>query len=309
MVRSSDEHLESALRDYNEKISALESEGGTEEEFLDAYIKRGCILSMMEYYVSAISDFDDAVETIERLEASGKTVDPGYYVKTYVSRGELQSGETFRPMADDYMHAASRLPDLKDGSMYYDRKNIIKMCLDCSSDLLEAEYPAETDPFIEKAWSLLVTKEDSWSKNRYIELMNLKGRSETDLEDFDEALESFSTAIDVGKSLLERGELDDMMELVYSFIFRGDIEQEKELLDQYFADRNASILLLDQMLEIHKLGDTDILCQLHRDLSSTYFSLNKVKEAEEHLMMQVVLEMKGAAEYIKNYSDRPIVPK
>jgi tetratricopeptide (TPR) repeat protein len=309
MAPSSDEHLETALREYNDKVSRLEFEGGTEEEFLDAYINRGCILSMMEYYVSAISDFDDAIEIMAHLEASGKRIDAGTFVKAFISRGEICGGEDLRPMADDYALAATRLNDLKEDSKYYSRKKIVMMCIGCVEDLVDEGFPAEVEPFLNKAWSMLLTKEDPWSKNRYMEMLNLKGQSEIDMEMKDEAMESFSDAISVGTGLLELAVLDDMMSLVFAFVSRGDIEQEKGLLDQYIKDRKSAIVLLEQMMEANKLDDVHILAQLHQDLANTYLTLNNVKEAEEHLMREVALDMNGAKEYIQNFSNRPIVPK
>ncbi|UAL07002.1 MAG: hypothetical protein KRP56_03890 [Candidatus Methanogranum gryphiswaldense] len=309
MAPSSDEHLETALKDYNNKVNRLEFDGGTDEEFLDAYINRGCILSMMEYYVSAISDFDDAVEIIAHMEASGRNVDAGTFVKAFVSRGEIHGGDDLRPMADDYANAATRLNELKDGCKYYDRKKIILMCIGCVENLVDENFPGEIEPFVNKAWSLLLTKEDSWSKNRYLELLNLKGQSEIDLEMKEEAIESFADAISIGTELLERGDLEDVMSLVFAFISKGDIEQEKGLIDSYIIDRKAAIVLLEQMMEANKLDDVHVLAQLHQDLANTYLTLNKIKEAEEHLMREVALDMNGAREYIQNFSNRPIVPK
>ncbi len=309
MAPSADEHLETALEEYNDKVNRLESEGGSDEELLDAYINRGCVLSMMEYYVAAISDFDDAIEIMRHIEASGKKVDAGSFVKAYVSRGEIRGGDDLRPMADDYANAATRLNELNNDSKYYDRKKTIVMCIGCAEDLVDENFPAEIDPFLEKAWALLLTKEDPWSKNRYLEMLDLKGQAELDLEATNEAMESFSDAITVGKELLEMEKLEDVMSLVFAFISRGDIEKDKGLIDQNMLDRKSAIILLEQMLEVGKLDDVHLLAQMHQDLANTYLTLNKVKEAEEHLMREVALDMNGAKEYIENFANRPIVPK
>jgi len=308
MSPSVDEHLETALKEYNERVNALES-SGSDAELLDAYINRGCVLSMMDYYVAAISDFDDAVEIINHLEARGVEIDAGTYVKTYISRGEIRGGDDLRPMADDYAMAATRLSKLNDHSKYFDHKKIIMTCISCVEDLVDENFPAEVDPFLNKAWSMLIGKEDSWSRNRYLELLNLKGQAEVDLLATDNAMESFSDAIDVGRELLERAGLDDMMSLVFAFVSRGDIEQEKGIIESYIIDRKAAITLLEQLLEVNKLDDVQVLAQLHQDLANTYLTLNKVKEAEEHLMREVMLNVDGARDYIREYADRPIVPK
>lgn len=307
-MSSADEHLEEALRDYNSKVDRLESEGGTDEELMDALINRGCILSMMEYYVSAISDFDDAIEIIAHIEAAGGRVDAGSVVKAYVSRGEIRGGDDLRPMADDYANAALRIGELTEKSKYYDRKKIITMCINCAEDLVDEHFPLEVQPFVDRAWSFLIGREDIWSKNRYVEILNLNGQAAMDLEDDDDAVEAFSMSIDEGTALLEVGALEDVMSLVFPFVSRGDIWQKKGMIEPYISDRKASILLLEQMLENNRLDDVQVLAHMHQDLANTYLTLNKVKEAEEHLMREVSLSVNGAREYINNYARRPGSP-
>lgn len=302
---SAEEHLEEALEDYNDKVGRLESEGGSPEELMDAYINRGCVLSMMEYYVSAISDFDDAIEIMNEIEASGGKVDPGTAVKVYISRGEIRGGDDLRPMADDYANAALRLPDLKEDSKYYSRRKIIEMCIGCAEDLVDENFPAEAYPFIEKAWPLLIGRDDVWSGNRRVELLNISGQADMDLGSDAEAMEAFTMSIDEGTGLFEAGNLEDLMSLVFPFVSRGDVEQKNGITEAYIVDRNAAIMLLEQMLKDNKLDDLEVLSSLHRDLANTYLSMQMVKEAEEHLMKEVSLSMNGAREYIRDYARRP----
>ena len=168
-----DEHLEQALREYNEKVNALE-DGGSPQELLDAYIHRGCVLSMIGSFVSAITDFDEAIEIITAMEDSGTSVDSGYFVKAYTSRGALEIEKSVKSMADDYRMAASRLGDLKDGSKYYDTKDIAEMCLDCGCDLVDSDLASDAIPYIEKALTVLVGKYDPCSTNRYIHASDLE---------------------------------------------------------------------------------------------------------------------------------------
>jgi tetratricopeptide (TPR) repeat protein len=301
MAPSADEHLASALREYNSKVDDMER-SGTKEELLDALVNRGIVLSMMDSYVSAILDFDDAVEIINEIENGGVKVDAGVFVKTFVSRGEIYAGDDGRYMADDYAVAASRLPELNENSRYFDRKKIINMCLDCCEDLIGEGFNTELFPFADKAHSLLIAKEDDWSRNRYVEVLNFKGQAMMDIAD-DEAMEYFSDSIDVGRELLEKGRLDDMMSLVFPFVYRGDIEQRRGVLEPYFIDRKAAITLLEELLSINKLEDVGVLAKLHQDIANTYLTLDKVKEAEEHLMKEVMLNIDGTKEYVREFMD------
>lgn len=301
---SFDEHLEAVLEDCNNRINNLEDSGGSDEEYLDALINRGSVLSMMEYYTAAISDFDDAVELITNIEKNGGKVDAGSFIKTLVSRGELYGPDDSDSMAEDYMLASTRLRELNENSKHFDRKRIIATCLNCTEDLIDIRFSDAVSPFVDKLYELLVGRDDVWSRNRYLETLNLSAQAMSDMELQDEALEYYSDAIEVGNELLEKGALEDHMALVFPFVSRGDIEQEKGILEPYFADRKAAIGLLEELLAMNKLDDIQILVGLHQDVASTYLTLNRVKEAEEHLMREVMLNMEGAEEYIREYVDK-----
>ena len=306
MQPSFDEHLETALGEYNERISMLESGEGTPEELLDALLNRSRILSMMEHNISAISDLDDAIEIIEELETDGKRVDVGTFVKAHVSRGELVCSDDPSMMAEDYSMAATRLSELTPESRYFDEKKLIMTCIYCCEDLVDSGYPGDITPYIERLLSLLHKKTDDWSRNRYLETLNLQGQALMDMSFPDPAAECFNKAVDIGYDLKEKEALEDTMSLVFPLVSRGDIEQQKGLLDQYFADRRISITLLEEMMEMNQLDDIQVLVKLHQDVAHTYLTLNKVKEAEEHLMREVMLNMDGAEEYIREYSGRDI---
>ncbi|MDR1404786.1 MAG: hypothetical protein LBJ20_04380 [Candidatus Methanoplasma sp.] len=301
---SFDEHLEAILEDCNERVNRSEESGGSAEEYLDALIDRGSILSMMEYYTSAVSDFDDAIEIISKIEREGRVTDAGMYVRAFISRGELHGTENPEQMAGDYAAASLRLHELGDGSKYYDRKKMINKCLDCCEDLIDAGYPGEVSVFIDKLYVMLAGHDDNWSKNRYVEMLNLSAQAMIGMKMDDRAFEFYSDAIEEGSRLLEKDSLEDLMSLIFPFVSRGDIEQERGLFDQYFADRKAAISLLEELMSMNKLDDVQLLSKLHQDVANTYLTLNKVKEAEEHLMREVMLNMDGAEEYIREYTDR-----
>ncbi|MCL1811816.1 MAG: hypothetical protein FWG41_06365 [Methanomassiliicoccaceae archaeon] len=304
MPPSFDDHLEATLQDCNNRINSLEGSGGSDEEMLDALVNRGSVLSMMEYYTSALSDFEDAVDIIIRMETEGKTADAGSFVRVFVSRGELYGDSDSDRLVEDYAIASTRLNELGENTKFYDRKKVVRMCLDCCEDLLDCGRPDGTAPFVGKLYEMLVGRDDVWSKNRYLEMMNISAQSMNEMGMDNEAMEYFSDAVVTGHVLLEGGVLEDAMSLVFALVLRGDLEQKKGLLDQYFIDRKAAISLLEDLMSMNKLDDLSLLIRLHQDIASTYLTLNMVKEAEEHLMREVMLNMDGAEEYIREYVDR-----
>jgi tetratricopeptide (TPR) repeat protein len=302
MPPSFDEHLEVMLRDCNDRINQLEGSEYSDEDMLDALINRGSVLSMMEYYTSSLSDLNDAVDLIIKMEGGGKHVDAGSFVRAFVSRGGLI--EDLDHIAEDYAMASTRLAELGDDSRFYDRKKIVRMCLDCCEDLLDIGHPGGVVPFVDKMYELLIGRDDDWSRNRYLEMLNVSAHSMVEMGIEDDAAEYFSDAIGIGYTLFEKNSLEDIMYLVFALVMRGDIEQKKGLLEQYFIDRRAAISLLEELLSMNKLDDITVLARLHQDIASSYMTLNMVKEAEEHLMREVILNMDGAEEYIREYVDR-----
>jgi len=304
MHPSFDEHLETALCEYNDRINTLEDEGDTPEELLDALLNRSRILSMMEHYVSAISDLDDAIEIMLRLESEGRAVDAGTFVKVYTSRGDMLCPDDPGQAMEDYSTAATRVSELTSNSRYFDEKKLVTMCICCCEDMVDEGYPGDVTAFIEKSKSVLHMKRDVWSSNRYLETLNLQGQALMDMSFPDPAAECFSEGIVIGSELRDKEALEDPMSLVFPLVSRGDIEQQKGMLDQYFVDRRYAIELLEEMLGNNKLDDIQVLSKLHQDVANTYLTLNKVKEAEEHLMREVMLNMDGAEEYIREYATR-----
>jgi hypothetical protein len=117
----------------------------------------------------------------------------------------------------------------------------------------------------------------------------------------DDASEYFTEAIKVGYELFDKNALDDLMSLIFAFVMRGDIEQRKGFFEPYFVDRKAAISLLEELMSMNKLDDIQVLVRLHQDVANTYLTLDRMKEAEEHLMREVMLSMDGVEDYIKEY--------
>ena len=230
-MRPSEAHLEKALEEFNDKVDRLERDGDI-HGLLDAYINRGCVLSMMDSVVSAIDDFNEAAEIISELQRKGENVDPGYIVKTYVSRGELQSEGTMKDMLDDYRVAASVLKDLKEGSKYYDREGIVTMCVNCAGDLIEFDFTEDSEPFTKKGLELVVGRNDQFSRNAYVKLNNLSGQACMDDENNKAALKYFDEAVRVARELESKGDLEDQMDLVYAYVSRGDVEEFLKMDDR-----------------------------------------------------------------------------
>lgn len=294
---TSDAHLQKALEEYNEKVDRLERDDNT-RELLDAYINRGCILSMMGSNVSAISDFDDAIDIITDLENSGNTVDAGYFVKVYISRGELENDSTGKDMADDYRIAASKLDLVGPGSKYFDEKSLINTCLDCAGDLIDNGFPEDAVPFIDKVHSMVSGKDDEYSRNYLLEAYNLYGQSLMDNEEYEKAYGYFTKAVDLGKALYDEGLISDEMDLVLAYVSRGDIDEHLEKDKEYFDDREAAIEILEDMKSLGALDDEELLSTLHGEIARAYMMKQDIKKAERHLLKQVSFNLSGSTEYL-----------
>ena len=66
VMRTSDTHLEEALQEYNDKVNALEAEGGT-EELLEALVNRSTVLMLMGSYVSSLDDLEEAMDIMDEM--------------------------------------------------------------------------------------------------------------------------------------------------------------------------------------------------------------------------------------------------
>lgn len=304
MVDSSDAHLESALSEYNDRVNELESDGDP-LQLLEAYVNRGCILYMMEYRTSAMEDLDSADGIIRDLEAEGMDVDAGTFVKTYVTMGDLLFDQEGDPV-ESYARAAIRLGELDEGCRHFDHRSIVRMCIHVIENLIDSEYPEDTEPFFAKAMSLVLTKQDSWSLNRRLELHNLEGETADSLNDPQGSIDAYAKAIDVGTELLERAQLDDSEELVLSFVSKSEAEEGIGLLDMYIADMTAAITLMEQMLEYNRLDDTDVLVSLHHDLAGVLIKEGRIEDAEKHLMKAMSIGVRGANDYIRDQTDRSV---
>jgi tetratricopeptide (TPR) repeat protein len=284
---NSDEHLERALAEYNEKVSALE-DNGPEEELLDALVNRGCVLYMMDSFVAAYGDFDDASEIIARLEDSGKSVDPGLYVKTHMMEGLTLIDKSVHEAVGEMRLAASRLPQLSPGARHFpDARSIADSCLDCAAALEDADMCADALPFIDKAMSQLVGKDDAWSRNRYMEACGLEGEALEDAGDKEKAMENYSEEVRVGEDLRSKNELEDPLQLADAYLGCAGLREGEEYIP--YAQRAAEIM--EELNSRHALDDPQLLSGLYGDIARAYMSLHRMKEAEQYLMKQVKMSI------------------
>lgn len=298
-MRSSDAHLEKALEEYNGTVSELE-DGDDLPALLDAYINRGCILSMLDSTVSAISDFDSAIDVIDELRENGTKVDPGCIFKVYVSRGELMSDGTGHDMSQDYKKAAEVLDSLEPGCRYYDWKKLVSACLTCAHDLLDAELPEYAVPFLEKALRYLDPEGDIETRNGYIEAKNCLGQALVD-SDPDRAFKEFSDALSVADALYTSAQLDDESELVLSLYFLGDICRDTDRgEDKYLSYREEAIRVMEEMKACGTLEDEELLSDLHGEVARIYMGRGDMATAEKHLLKQVSYNLNGSTEYMRD---------
>lgn len=289
-MRRSNKHLAEVLEEYNTKVNKCD-EKGTEEQRLDAYIMRGTVLSMMESYVSALTDFDEAIEIISSMESEGTRVDPGSFVKAYVSRGELQYADGAEGMAKDYATAAQRLDELDENSRYFDWKKIIKMCIECCEDLLDEGYPGEIKPFFEKAEMMLFDKVDVWSENRYVEALNFMGHAMQDLNEYEKSIEYLNRSVAICQELMKKEALKDEMIFVFALILRGDAGVFNEDFESGLRDYEAAISVLEVMLVYHRPETKELLIQTHRDVSGLLVRMGEDGEAEKHMLRMLELNV------------------
>lgn len=290
----SDSHLESALQEYNDKVSQLDS-GPVSEELLEALVNRSSILLMMESYTSALEDCEDALEISKNLDR----VDVGTFMKMYENHTIISYDSDPEAAVGDTLMMLTRLNELDGRDIrHYDRKAQICMCIDCASDLFDADKGPEAMRFIDKANQMLGSDLDRWSRNRKTEIENMLG----EFLPGEEAEKHLDLAIFLGQQLYDAGQLDDPMGLVLSYVSRGDI-YGKERAEMMWEDHERAAMILEDLYYRGRLEDTSLLVELHQNIATTMMEIGRMNEAEKHLMRAINLEipgMKEAMEKLRN---------
>ncbi len=287
-MRASDEHLEQALREYNDKVSELEI-SGTKEELLEALVNRSTILMLLGSYTSSMTDVEEAIELSEEMD----DIDVGTFVKMYENRGQMLFDENEEMMLSDYTKIISRLDEIHGDVRHYGWKDLIMMCDGCAEDLIDLGFFESSVPFTTKAMELIGNNTDNWSTNRKLETLNLIGQADSGMGLDDNAADAYSESIAYGKRLYEISRIDDPMELVFSYIYRGDIMESKKDVEAMWRDHECALEILEELNSNNRLGDTDLLVKLHQSLASSMMDSGRIERAEKHLMRAINLGVPG----------------
>lgn len=294
---ASDAHLESALDEYNDKVNQLEA-SGISPELMEAYVNRGCILSMMEFRTSAMDDLESASDILDVLESQGYEADPGTFVRIHATMAGIlfdQGGDCM----PEYERAAERLHLLDGSSRHYDRRSIVRTCVDACKNMIDSDCSESIGPYSDKGLSLVTGQHDAWSQNRQVELLDLRAEAEAETGLVREAVDAYAQSIDIALSLMDRGQLEDPEELVMALVMKAEAEADMNLDDLYISDMKGAITVLEGMMDCGRVPDPDVLVRLHHDLAGALMKQGRIEEAEKHLIRAMEVGVNGAGDYIK----------
>ncbi len=286
MKMSSDEHLDTALSEYNAKIAKLEDSGPV-SDLLEALINRGSIFLMMESSISALSDFDEAIDIIEDEILSGNDVDTGLYVRAFEGRGRILCGGEPARMAEDYRRIAERLGDLNIHTRYFDLKSIVQLCCGCADDLIESGLHAQAEPFIHKALDVLGSRMGDWEDNRRSDCHALLGEIYEEAGKVSDAIREYGRAIDIESYLSERNLIEDRMHLVSDLTARADMKSKAGDSSGSISDMVRATDVLEGMLSTGQCHDPKIMVDLCQTIASQYMEQGNVQESERFLLKAV----------------------
>ena len=292
-MRASDEHLEQALKEYNDKISALEV-NGTDDELLEALVNRSTILMLLGSYTASMTDAEEAIE----LSKGMKDVDIGTFVKMYENRGQMIFDDNEEMMVSDYSMIISRLDEIHGEIRHYDWKALIMMCQGCAEDLIDCDRFEMSVPFTQKALELMKDASDIWSMNRKMEIQNLIGQADTGMGLDDNAIDAYSESILMGEQLYDASRIEDPIQLVFAYVYRGDIMEAKHELEKMWNDHESALVILEELNNRNRLSDPELLIKLHQSLASSMMESGEIERAEKHLMRAINLGVPGMKDAI-----------
>ena len=303
-MRRSDEHLERALEEYNQKISELESNGSSREEMLEALVNRSTVLLMLESYTSSMEDSEDAIELSKLMESKGEAVNVGTYMKMYENHGQLLYDSDNDGMAEDYAKIVSKLDRTGGDIRHYDKRSLIVMCIDCAEDLIDVDKEENAIPFLQKAIEFIGGDLDKWSRNHKVHILNLLAEVGHSLGQDDGSLSNLEECIRLAGELMFSSSIDDPNELVNAYILRGDILESMGKLEGMWESHEAAAEILEKMYLEHKLDDVQLLINLHQGIATSMMNAGKIELAEKHLMRSINLGIPGMKEAMKELNDQ-----
>lgn len=303
-MRRSDEHLERALEEYNQKISELESNGSSREEMLEALVNRSTVLLMLESYTSSMEDSEDAIELSKLMESKGEPVNVGTYMKMYENHGQLLYDSDNDGMAEDYAKIVSKLDRTGGDIRHYDKRSLIVMCIDCAEDLIDVDKEENAIPFLQKAIEFIGGDLDKWSRNHKVHILNLLAEIGHSLGQDDGSLSNLEECIRLAGELMFSSSIDDPNELVNAYILRGDILESMGKLEGMWESHEAAAEILEKMYLEHKLDDVQLLINLHQGIATSMMNAGKIDLAEKHLMRSINLGIPGMKEAMKELNDQ-----
>lgn len=306
-MKLADDHLNEALEEYNRKVYELETEGSG-EELLEALVNRSTVLMLMGSTVASLSDIDNALDLIEDMSLNGVFPNIGSLVKLYENRGHICCSDDTEQMVEDYMKIIPHLTDLGNGARHYDRKSLITMCIECAEELIDCDYCENSLPFLEKGLLFIGGNYDSWSCNRRVAIRNLLGQAHMSMGLSDEALKDFTACINEASNMYLQNILEDEMELVLAFVYRGDICETVRNKNGMIADHESAADILERLNEEKKLEDINMLITLHRELASELSELDRDRESEKHLLRAMALGTPGLKDAIERMQQERIMP-
>lgn len=283
---ASETHLRHALEDCNNAVDQLR-EKERSPELLGAYARRASVLAMMGYRTSALDDIDSAKELSETIPEPN----PSIMFRIYVTEAILLYEQDSDPI-ESYYNASRYLSEVHEDDAFYDRRSLIDACITAISDLLDYGHAEDTRPFIEKAYGLCMSFDNPWVMNRKLEVCNLDGEVCEEMGVLPGAIDAYGRAVRTGMELLSMGSLEDEEELVSALISKGNCEQENEEPDSALTDFKSAALIMEQMLENHRLEDIEILSDVYRNIASILISQGHEEEGESYLIKSMKSELR-----------------
>lgn len=287
---ASDAHLERTLADCNDTVGRLEPYGPS-EDLLEAYVNRAEVLAMMEYRTSALDDTESAIDIVKALSSNGYEPDAGTMFKVHITRAILMYEQECDPI-EEYAAAAEHIGRLDAGSRHHNHRSFVRSCLTACADLLDYDHAEDTSPYREAMHRTTVGSSDAWTLNRRLEMANLEGEAFEAMDIPEAAANAYAEGVRIGTELLSMGALEDEEELISSMIAKANWEQVLGRMDTALVDLKSACIIMEQMLETHRLDDIGYLTDAYRDIAAILSSKGEDAEAESYLVKAMRANMR-----------------